>query len=122
MFINYPFKSKIIFSILDLISSFTCISLTILSWAWITVVWSLPPNSSPILGSDKSVYRSVDSLHDVRVLQEWINPLGINDTEVQLIDSDINISVAKKLGIIGIRYIDIDDLKIKLNDFLNNDI
>lgn len=44
------------------------------------------------LGNGKYMYQNISSLSDIRNLQEQVNPLGVNDTEVQLIDSDINIS------------------------------
>lgn len=44
------------------------------------------------LGNGKYMYENISSLSDIRNLQEQVNPLGMNDTEVQLIDSNINIS------------------------------
>ncbi len=72
----------------------------------------------------KSVeYCNIYKKPNEKAFEKLIELIGSKPSDIILIDdSDINISVAKKLGIIGIRYIDIDDLKIKLNDFLNNDI
>lgn len=44
------------------------------------------------LENGKHVYGYVNSLSDIVDFQEEVNPTGANDTEVQLIDSDINIS------------------------------
>lgn len=44
------------------------------------------------LGNGNYLYRNVSSVSDIVDLQEKVNPLGMNDTEVQLIDTDINIS------------------------------
>ena len=61
-FIQYGFISHYWFLISFSKFSTSClnvgsdlISFAIFSWAWITVVWSRPPNSSPILGNEKSV-------------------------------------------------------------------
>lgn len=50
--------STISFTLASSVGS-VCRSCNIFSHAWITVVWSRPPNSSPILGNDSSV----NSLH-----------------------------------------------------------
>jgi len=44
------------------------------------------------LGNGKYIYGNVSSSSDIGDLEQEVNPLGMNDTEVQLIDSDINIS------------------------------
>ena len=41
------------------------------------------------LGNYKYVYGYINSLSDIADLEQEVNPLGMNDTEVQLIDSDI---------------------------------
>lgn len=44
------------------------------------------------LGNYKYVYGYVNCLSDIAELQEQVNPMGMNDTEVQLIDADVNVS------------------------------
>lgn len=44
------------------------------------------------LGNYKYVYGHVNSLSDIGDLQEEVNPMGMNDTEVELIDADVNVS------------------------------
>lgn len=44
------------------------------------------------LGNYQYVYGYVNPLSDIGNLEEEVNPLGMNDTAIQLIDTDINIS------------------------------
>lgn len=61
----------------------------------------------------KYIYENISSLSDIRNLQEKVNSLGINGTEIQLIDADVNISY----GTIFLFLEPLEEFNASLEDF-----
>lgn len=66
------------------------------------------------LGNGKHTHKNTSSLNDIGNLQEEVNSLGMNDTEIQPTDSYINLSYRKPVEFLKL----LEELKINFNDLI----